>query len=254
MKNNYLVLVLSACFVIIHSCKKEKSESGSPAIISSSGNIIGSIDSFRNLLGSTLNTTTGQTTGRREINWDGVPDSLAGKDLPLDLFNPTSAGSPVTRQRGLAYATGSGGFRISNSNFSELNVQAASQFSAFSGNKTFANVSSNQWEVSFQLAGQSTPANVKGFGAVFSDVDLNNSTSLEFFNGNTSLGKYFVPPHNAANSFSFLGVYFNNGEKVTSIQISHQGTLTGTQSDISNNGTADLIVLDDFLYSEPVVQ
>jgi hypothetical protein len=206
------------------------------------------------LLGDPLNTVTGLTSGRREINWDGVPDSLMDKKLADDFFNPTESNAPVARQRGLAYSPDNGEFMVSNKNFENINPLAASQFSSFSGNKTFANVSSSLWPVEFQVAGQKTPAFVKGFGAVFSDVDLNNSTSLEFFNGTKSIGKYFVPPHDVTNSFSFLGVYFKNNEKITKVLVSHKGFLSGGQKDVTDNGPDDLIILDDFLYSEPMAQ
>jgi hypothetical protein len=253
MKNIGLSVVFACSVLFLLSCEKDKKEND-VIVITSTGNIENDVNKFRQLLGDPLNTVTGVTTGRREINWDGVPDSLVGKQLPNDFFNPTETGAPVARQRGLAYLPGGGEFRISNANFIEVNSQAAAQFSSFSGNKTFANISSNLWPVDFQVAGQQKAAAVKGFGAVFSDVDLNNSTSLEFFNGAKSLGKYFVPPHNATGSFSFLGVYFKNGETITRVLVSHKGFLSGGSKDVTDNGPDDLIVLDDFLYSEPLAQ
>jgi hypothetical protein len=251
-KNTFITLIVLAAFAFC-SCNKNEATDEQPAtVLTATGNINNKVNEFRNLLGGQLNTTTGQITGRREINWDGVPDSLMGKALPLNFFNPTSATAPEAQKRGLAYLPQAGEFRVSSNNFADINAGAASQFAAFSGSKTFANVSANDWEVLFQVAGTTTTAAVKGFGAVFSDVDLNNSTSLEFFNGTKSLGKYFVPAHDAGSSFSFLGVYFKNNETITKVQVSHQGNLASGVADISSSGTADLIVLDDFLYSEPL--
>lgn len=254
MKSKLCDVLMILCLIYCSSCKKDEKEEDNVIVIASAGNIENDVNRFRQLLGDPLNTTTGLTTGRREINWDSVPDSLVGKQLPIDFFNPTQSDAPVARQRGLAYSPGSGEFRISNSNFTEVNAQAASQFGSFSGNKTFVNISSSLWEIGFQKAGQTVAASVKGFGAVFSDVDLENSTSLEFFNGTRSLGKYFVPPHNTVNSFSFLGVYFKNVETITKVVVSHKGFLSGGNKDVTDSGPDDLIVLDDFLYSEPVVQ
>lgn len=253
MKKNMVVLLL-LCFAVIflNACQKDSKAAEPVTVFTASGDINASVNEFRNLLGSQLNTTTGAVNGRREINWDGINDSLVGKSLPDDFFNAVLPEAPVTRKRGLAYAASSGTFMVSNTNFENVNPAAASQFKAFSGDKTFANISSNKWEVTFKVPGAVTDASVKGFGAVFSDVDLNNSTSFEFFNGTKSLGKYFVPPHDATTSFSFLGVYFKNSETITRVQVSHQGNLASGEADISNNGTADLIVLDDFLYNEPV--
>jgi hypothetical protein len=255
MKKNILIILLLIITAFIYSCKKEKETDEQTAeVVTASGNISSRLAEFRILLGSQLNNTTGQTTGRREVNWDGVPDSLMGKALPLNFFNPTSSNAPEALKRGLTYSPSGGELRVSNSNFADVNAGAAAQFSSFSGNKNFANISTNDWEVLFQVAGSSTAAAVKGFGAVFADVDLNNSTSLEFFNGSKSLGKYFIPAHDAGSNFSFVGVYFKNGERITKVHVSHQGNLASGAADVSNNGTADLIVLDDFLYSEPVAQ
>lgn len=241
-----------AIFLFFTCCKKDKNEA--PVVIQSSGSITADVDAFRALLGEPLNTTPGNTTGRREINWDGVPDSLSGKDLPEDFFNPLGASAPAVRQRGLAYGGGSSKFRVSSNNFADVNSVAATQFSAFSGNKTFANISGKLWQVSFQVPGQSIAAGTKGFGAVFSDVDESNSTSLEFFNGSKNLGKFFVPPHDATTSFSFLGVYFKDTERITKVVVSHSGFLADGQADISENGTVDQIVMDDFIYGEPLAQ
>ena len=83
-------------------------------------------------------------------------------------------------------------------------LEQASEFTAFSGTKTFTNTTTVKWDVKFQKAGTTESASVQSFGLVFSDVDEDNSTSLEFFNGEKSIGKYFVPAHDATSSFSFL--------------------------------------------------
>ena len=98
------------------------------------------------------------------------------------------------------------------------------------------------------------PAEVSGFGAVFTDVDLANSTEIEFFdrNGNPLTSRSVLPGTVADASLSFLGVTFNAGEMIASIRIT-----TGTNplaQGINDNPTAgiDLVVMDDFLYAEPV--
>ena len=68
------------------------------------------------------------------------------------------------------------------------------------------------------------------------------------------MGKYFVTPHDANSGFSFLGVYFKNAERITRVEIKHDGTLSEGTKDISDSGPRDLIVLDDFIYSEPLAQ
>lgn len=240
-------LVLGAIFT---SCDKEESEK-KPIVFSANGNINATITDFRNKLGM-LNSTPGATSGRREINWDGVPDAMDGIKLPGNFFNPTDANSPQSLQRGVLYA-GASDAMVSKLGFSEVNTNASAEFAAFSGNKNFAVVNANQWPVTFQVAGQNKAASINAFGAVFSDVDKANSTFIEFLNGTTVLGRYYVTPHDNTNSFSFLGVYFPNGA-VTDINIGHEGKLTDGEKDISQGGTKDLVVLDDFIYSEPLAR
>lgn len=250
MKNSLAYVFAAALAVFNSSCEKD-SAADDAIVISATGDITPKINEFRQLLGSTLNTTPGAVGGRREVNWDGIPDNLLGQPLPNDFFNTVGDSVPASRQRGLVYAAGSGDFRVSKTNFSEVNQKAVGEFAAFSGDKSFANVSNNLWEIYPKVPGKAEDATVKGFGIVFSDVDTQNGTYLEFFNGSSSLGKFYVPQHNATSSFSFLGVYFRT-QKITSIRVVHQGRLADGQDDITNGGPKDLITLDDFLYDEPV--
>ena len=248
-----ILLVIFGLVLTTISCKKEndKVDSENVIVFQASGSITTEMDKFRQTIGGNLNTAPGASDGRREIDWDGVPAELLETDLPLDFFNPTAPESPAIRQRGLTYPSGASGFQVSNNSFAAVNSQASSSFNAFSGNNTFANVRSKAWDMKFQIPGKNIDATVKAFGLVLSGVDQPNSTSLEFFNGSKSLGKFFAPPHDSSSSFSFLGVYFKN-EKVTSITVNHQGILIDGEADISNGGSNDLIVLDDFVYSEPI--
>jgi hypothetical protein len=173
-----------------------------------------------------------------------------GLRLPEDFFNPVGAGAPVARQRGLVYAD-AGDAMVSKSNFADINVQASPEFASFSGNKTFAVTNSNLWPIGFKVAGTNTAAAVKGFGLVASDVDKANTSFIEFFEGDKSLGKFYLPIHDNTSSFSFLGVYFP-GNKITRIQIGHEGILSTGEKDITQGGPKDLIILDDFIYSEPI--
>jgi hypothetical protein len=66
------------------------------------------VDSFRTLLG-TLNPNSSAffPGGRREINWDGVPDLLAAPNqMPADFFN-------VNSPRGVVFSTYGSGLQVS---------------------------------------------------------------------------------------------------------------------------------------------
>jgi hypothetical protein len=249
MKKNSVWLILP--FFLLDACTKDNAVIPETKLFTASGDITVKVNEFRNELG-TLNTTTGFTTGRREINWDGVPDSLMGIRMPNDFFNPTTPGAPVARQRGLVYA-GTDNPVVSKTNLADVNANVAPEFTPFSGSKIFAVVNGSLWPVNFRVAGQNTAATAKGFGIVFLDVDKTNTTFIECFNDDRSLGKFFAPIHDNTNNYSFLGVYFP-AEKITHVKIGHEGRLIDGEKDISQGGTKDLVAFDDFIYSEPVVK
>ena len=243
--------MVSFAVMFLTACKKDGQKDPEAVVFAANGDINTELNEFRNKLG-TLNTTPGATSGRREINWDAIADAQTGIQLPGDFFNATGAGAPVTRQRGLIYA-GTHEAMVSKNSFENINANASSEFSSFSGDKSFAVVDAPEWPVEFRVAGQITPAVVNGMGIVFCDVDKPSSTFLEFFNDGISLGKFFVPAHDAGSKFSFLGVYFPN-QKITSVKVGHEGKLADGEKDISNGGTKDLVIMDDFIYSEPVAK
>lgn len=231
------------------ACSKEGGSSF-PRLFNESGDIKTAIDEFRKLAGATINTTTGVTEGRREVNWDAVSDNLLGKAIAFDFFNPVGAAANVSLQRGLVYDE-VGKLVVSNTGFAELKTGNDQPFAAFSGKNNFANTAAAAWPVGFRVAGTNQLAATRSFGMVFSDIDLDNSTTLEFFNDNKSLGVFPVKAQSGNSPFSFFGIVFPEAE-ITKVMIRHKGTLSEGVQDISVGGSADLVAFDDIIYSEPL--
>jgi hypothetical protein len=209
------------------------------------------VDLFRADLG-TLNPNVAGSfgSGRREINWDGVPDNFsAPTNLPADFFN-------VNSPRGVVFSTPGSGFRVSadSSNptstptdFGDIDPGYPQIFRAFSAERLFTPIGSNITDVNFFIPGSSTAALVRGFGVVFSDVDLANTTSIQYFDANNvSLGTFFAPATTGSETFSFLGVSY----ALTSV--ARVRITTGNQVLAAGNSANDLVVMDDFIYSEPI--
>ena len=214
---------------------------------------------FRTGIGGADNSTVAgpQTSGRREINWDGVRlDGTDFNNVTTPIVANKITGIPVNRfqARGARFDTV---LAVANDGFVSANAVVANQFPAFSPANTFASFNSNKYAVEFVLAGTTIPAATRGFGAIFLDVELANSSSIEYFNGTVSLGKFFAAVGQSGQP-EFLGVLFN-APVVTRVIIT-TGTapifnFTNGQvtAGASESATTDLVVLDDFIFGEPLL-
>jgi hypothetical protein len=209
------------------------------------------VDSYRAALG-TLNANVAGSfgTGRREINWDGVPDALsAPNNLPANFFN-------VNSPRGIVFSTPGTGFQVSATaasgtpvEFGNINVLYPGLFKTFSAQRLFTALGSNVIDVNFFIPGTTTPAFTTGFGAVFSDVDLANTTSIQFFDlANALIGTIIAPSITGSETLSFVGGLFNSGEQISRVRISSGNSALGPNESLL---TTDLVVMDDFIYAEP---
>jgi len=212
------------------------------------------VDQFRADVGGANNGVGGSfTSGRREINWDGVPDSFsAPNNLPANFFN---ANSP----RGVIFSTPGNGFQVSAKSgnptvtalrFGNINPNYLFDFQTFSPERLFTALGSTITDVAFFVPSTPTQAFTNGFGVVFTDVDSPTSTTLQFFDqtGN-SLGTFAVPALlPGSQNLSFLGVSFNAGERVTRVRITSGNAALGP--DDAPPGT-DVVAMDDFIYGEP---
>jgi len=241
-----------AALVLMTACYEDPATAPNPGpvptIFVASGNITDVVNEFRNALGPPNGGTAGeQPTGRREISWDGaVADPFNDRnDFPADFFNTT-----VTV--GAIYTTAGTGLRNDSALFSAINPTYANEFNFFSPTKTFAPIGSNLLDQLFQVAGQPTPAVVRGFGIVFSDVDLADRTSIQLFaRDGSSLGTYTAPVRSDDAGLSFVGVTFADAI-IARVRITlGTGALGATVNDVTSAGTIDVVVFDNVIYGEP---
>lgn len=217
------------------------------------------VDQFRTDLGA-LNPNNGQsfTSGRREINWDGVPDSLsAPNNMPNNFFNLNSPRGVVFSSTAVqGVQSNQQPFQVSSTSasgtpvrFGNLDASYSALFQTFSAQRLFTALNSNIVDVEFFIPGTNIPATVNGFGAVFCDVDAVSATFMQFFGvDGRSLGIFSIDPAN--NGLSFKGVSFNAGERVSRVRI-FNGNLAARAGNIDSGAAADVVVMDDFIYGEP---
>ena len=213
------------------------------------------VDAYRALLGEPNNGSTpgSQPGGRREINWDGTPDAQSAPNLlPRDFFN-------TTVPRGAVFSTAAGNkFQVSADSdnptqtavrFGDINAQNRENFNVFSPQRLFTPLGTNKMSVRFFEPGTTKPATVKGFGAVFTDVDKAGITKIELYDRwGAQLWWHAVPRGTAASkSLSFLGV--KTTADVYEVRITTgNAPLSSTNTDTWDR---DVVVMDDFLYAEP---
>ena len=217
---------------------------------SASGAIQAEVDAFRGALGEPNNGNAPgvQEGGRREINWDA---GIVPFDMPGDFFNKT-----VTR--GAEFRTSSADeFRVSNDSegindneFDTINPTYPDQFTTFSSPRLFSSVGQNSVDVLFFIPGTDRSATVNGFGAIFTDVDLANRTTIQYFDENHRLLlSESVEP--SPQGLSFFGAIFGKA-RIALVRITNGNTPIGPDDNPRAGEWVDVVVLDDLLYGEPV--
>lgn len=205
-------------------------------------------DAFRTAVGGgTVAGANGSFGGlRREINWDGVPNTLADATaLPGNFFNLNSP-------RGAVFSTPGTGFLVSaNAGGSTPALFGFStDFQTFSSQRLFTAESSNITDVSFFLPGTAIAATTSAFGAVFVDVEVQGLTRMEFFDVTDSL-VYSRDILAAGNQgLSFLGVVATGSERFSRVRLT-SGLNTIVSNGVLGNPDDDVVVMDDFLFAEP---
>ncbi len=225
----------------------------------SAASIQSTVDQFRAALGAVNNgNNPGQTSGRREINWDGGSPTNAATTLsgtPLTTFLNTRGANITTRGSGFVQAPPSGlADTFGNSSYSTI-------FHAFSPLRLFSPIGSNVTEIEFSVPGSNgnTPATSTGFGVVFTDVDSPDGSRPGDRTGNrhaSTLIEYFgthgellfsssAPASPGDGNLSFLGIVFADA-RIARVKIIAGDVAPGPDDD-----RKDIVMMDDFFYGEP---
>ena len=208
------------------------------------------VDAFRAALGDPNNANNPGPlgSGRREINWDGGGAATTPSPTPFNGFQNIRGALFETPGTGFVQAPPSGlATLLGNPTYNTV-------FAPFSLQRVFTPLGATITDVTFSIPGTGGAfgATVDAFGAIFSDVDLPNSTRLEFYDvANGLLFSQNVPAAGVADGgLSFLGVQFTGGEAIGRVRIVSGNTALGPNDNPA--GGIDVVTIDDLLYAEPV--
>jgi hypothetical protein len=221
-------------------------------VVRAAGDIRAAVVQFRALLGpDNGGGPVGLPQGHREINWDSVPDQFAEPNaLPGDFFNaPTAprARGALLRTPGKYVAVGArpGNPYGAAVRFGNINPTYPSRFRTFSPPRLFSPIGSNIVNLTFRVPGTQRPAVVRGFGAVYTDVDIPEKTGFRYYDIHGKLlGAFTVPAK--PRGLSFLGVRFPTAV-VARVRIEYGNHALGP----NDSAGVDVAVMDNFIYGEP---
>ena len=247
-----------ACFIFASAVSAQvvvRTATGATA-----GEITSTRDAFRDDLGGGNTAGAAGSFGglRREINWDATPALFAAPNtLPPTFFNTNSP-------RGVLFSTPGTGFQVSGAgsdggpgqpalpNFGNIDPSYTNTFATFSAERLFTSLGSNITDINFFVPGTNTPALTRGFGVVFTDVDLANATAIQLFDvAHSLLGTFYVPNLKGTQTFSFIGISYPT-PVISSVRILAGNTPLGPGALDENGSIVDVVAMDDFIYGEPV--
>src|SRR6266487_6782577 len=203
--NSNIVIAAFGLLAMLLAVSETAHAQATPLVFQAAGpdatSIQGAVDAFRAALGdNNLNNPGPLQKGRREINWDGGNTNILDTTAPVNpflVFLNTRGSQFKTPGLGLSQAPPSGGPQ---GGLAVLfgNPTYGTTFRTFSASRLFTPVGSNITEASFSIPGTNgnAPATVRGFGAVFTDVDQPDgsgpgvrraSTRIQYFDRNGGL-------------------------------------------------------------------
>lgn len=193
-------------------------------------------------------------TGRREINWDGGGNATTVSPTPLDNFLVARGARFTTPGTGFVQAPATGLADVF------ANPSYATIFKAFSPVRLFSPIDSKVTDTLFFVPGPGeVPATTRGFGVVFTDIDLPDgsgpsakqgnrhaSTLIEYFGTDGEvLFSSFAPASPGDGNLSFFGIVFDDA-RIARVRIT-----TGATPGPDDSRKLDVVMMDDFIYGEP---
>ena len=256
------------CFVVSETAQAQARNDVPPAVFQAAGataaSIQSTVDAFRARLGDPNNLNNPGPLGlkgRREINWDGGNPNVLDTTAPVNpflVFLNTRGSQFKTPGLGLSQAPPSGGPQ---GGLAVLfgNPTYGQTFRAFSLSRLFTPVGSNITEASFSIPGTNgtVPATVRGFGAVFTDVDQPDGS----WSWREAL-KHAHPVLRRRRRTPLHAVSFRR-RRAMEASPSSASCLTTPASRRSGSrpvtlprvrttiGSHDIVMMDDFIYGEP---
>lgn len=235
-----------------------------PIVYQASGpshaSVNGTIDEFRNVLGG-VNNANGPgplTEGRREINWDGGGAATTPAPTPFTGFLNNRGALMLTPGSGFVQAPPAG-LATTYGNLSYEGI-----FRAFSPQRLFGSIGDSRTEVRFFVPGTSgaSPATTRAFGVILVDVDQpdgsdrgylrdnrESSTVVEYYGvANDLLFRGVVASAPGNGNFSFFGAVFPDAT------VGRVVITAGDYAGPDDSQTRDVVMMDDFIYSEPRVR
>src|SRR5215475_4777116 len=260
--------LLSMLLAVSETAQAQARDYVPPAVFQAAGptaaSIQSTVDAFRARLGDPNNLNNPGPLGpkgRREINWDGGNPNILDTTAPANpfvTFLNTRGSQFQTPGLGLSQAPPSGGPQgglavlFGNPTYGQI-------FRTFSASRLFTPVGSNITQATFSIPGTNgtARATVRGFGAVFTDVDQPDGRPISNVSRSSTLIQYFdrngrllysssVPAAPGDGNLSFFGVKFDDA-RIASVLSTTGNVAPGPNDDAGH----DVVMMDDFIYGEP---
>jgi len=226
-------------------------------------------------------------SGHREVVWDGVPQALRNRpDFSPLFFDRQNSGSSGVRGGIIFQDVNGSGQEVNDAlagkvapadqplpaegeeplggDFSNINGRfAGGSLLSFTQSAQFVTLGTVITDITFNIAGTRNKAVVNGLGIVFSSVDREGASSVEYFDERgrsvakikapvQSKGPFPLPGPLAADKFpySFVG-FVDPNVRIARVRVTAGEIPLDRAADDLPRGNRDVVAFDDVYYGEP---